>query len=293
MSESGEALGIIGGSGLYEIEGLESPEWHTVDTPWGTPSSEILTGILEGRRVAFLPRHGRGHFIPPSSINYRANIDALKRCGVREVLSVSACGSLSENIAPGECVIIDQFLDRTRSRENSFFGTGCVGHVSLAFPICERLADAVEAAARASGGTVHRGGTYVTIEGPQFSTLAESRMYRETLDCTVIGMTNMPEARLAREAELCYATAAMVTDYDCWHPEHGEVDLPSLLAVMHQNVERARETIRELCISLPRERESCPSGCEKALDFAIMTSPEARDADLVAKLDSVAGRVLR
>ena len=233
MSKTGETvptLGIIGGSGLYDIEGLEGLERKRLTTPWGEPSSEIVTGRIGGHAVAFLPRHGPGHRIPPSEINYRANIDALKRCGATAIVSVSACGSFREELSPGSFVIVDQFLDRTHQRPRSFFGPGCVAHVSLAHPVCTRLCDLLEHAAREAGGTpVHRGGTYLAMEGPQFSTLAESRIYRETLGCAVIGMTNMPEARLAREAELCYATLAMVTDYDSWHPEHGEVDVRRIL----------------------------------------------------------------
>lgn len=291
MAES--VLGIIGGSGLYAMEGLEDAQWKDVQSPWGQPSSQILVGMLHGRDVAFLPRHGPGHSISPSGINYRANIDALKRCGAREVVSVSACGSFREEMAPGDFVIVDQFIDRTRGRPSSFFGNGCVAHVSLAHPVCFRLASALEAAARDSGARVHQGGTYVAIEGPQFSTLAESRFYRETMDCTVIGMTNLPEARLAREAELCYATLAMVTDYDCWHPKHGEVDIPKLLATMKDNVEKACATIDALAQSLPAKRDGpCEAGCERALEFAVLTAPERRDPALVAKLDAVAGRVL-
>lgn len=285
-------LGVIGGSGLYEIDGLESPEWRRVESPWGEVSGDILTGTLEGCPVAFLSRHGKGHRIPPSDINYRANIDALKRCNVREVVSVSACGSLREAAAPGHFVIIDQFFDRTRTRPGSFFGEGCVAHVSLAHPICSRLAADLATATETAGVPTHRGGTYLAMEGPQFSTFAESRFYRKTLGCDVIGMTNMPEARLAREAEICYATLAMVTDYDCWHPDHGEVDIPSLLAVMRDNVENACASLRLLARTRTDRRPDCVAGCERALEYAVITRPESRDPALVRKLDAIAGRVL-
>lgn len=292
MAES--VLGIIGGSGLYAMESLEEAQWKEMRTPWGKPSSEVLLGQLHGRKVAFLPRHGPGHSISPSGINYRANIDALKRCGVREIVSVSACGSFREEMEPGDFVVVDQFVDRTRSRASSFFSNGCVAHVSLAHPVCIRLADSLEAAARESGAKVHRGGTYIAIEGPQFSTLAESRFYREVIGCTVIGMTNLPEARLAREAEMCYSTLAMVTDYDCWHPEHGEIDIPKLLATMKNNVELACATVDGLArgLSARSDDDPCDAGCERALEYAILTAPEHRDPALLAKLDAVAGRVL-
>ena len=221
-------IGIIGGSGLYDIEGLTDAKWVSVETPWGAPSDQVFTGTLDGVKMAFLPRHGRGHVQTPSSINYRANIDALKRIGVTDVISVSACGSFREEMAPGDFVIVDQFIDRTFAREKSFFGPGCVGHVSVAHPTCPRLSAACQTAAKAEGITVHMGGTYLAMEGPQFSTLAESKMYREVWGCDVIGMTNMPEAKLAREAELDYASVAMITDFDSWHPDHGEVDINAI-----------------------------------------------------------------
>ena len=285
-------IGVIGGSGLYAIDGLEGEEWVTVQTPWGEPSDEILTGRIGGVDVAFLPRHGRGHRHSPTTINYRANIDALKRIGVTDVISVSACGSFREEMAPGDFVLIDQFIDRTVNREKTFFGTGCVAHVSIAEPTCARLRAALATAARAAGVKAHDGGTYVTMEGPQFSTLAESRMYREHWGADVIGMTNMPEAKLAREAELCYMTVAMVTDYDSWHPDHGEVDITSILKVMHANVAHARTLLTQVIPALAGTRTPCPHGCDRALEFALMTAPEKRDADLLAKLDAVAGRVL-
>ena len=285
-------IGIIGGSGVYDIDGLDGAEWISVDSPWGTPSDAILTGVLDGVRMAFLPRHGRGHVHSPSTVPYRANIDALKRLGVTDVISVSACGSFREEMAPGDFVIVDQFIDRTFAREKSFFGTGCVAHVSVAHPTCPRLGDACETAARAAGVTTHRGGTYLAMEGPQFSTLAESKMYREVWGCDVIGMTNMPEAKLAREAELCYASVAMITDYDSWHPEHGEVDVTQIIATLMGNAEKARNMVAGLPALLGAERAPCPHGCDRALEYAMLTAPDARDPALVAKLDAVAGRML-
>ncbi|MBU2998278.1 S-methyl-5'-thioadenosine phosphorylase [Roseovarius nubinhibens] len=285
-------LGVIGGSGLYQIDGLQSPEWQTVETPWGAPSDQILTGTLDGMALAFLPRHGRGHTHTPTSVPYRANIDALKRLGVTDVISVSACGSFREAMAPGDFVVVDQFIDRTFAREKSFFGPGCVAHVSVAHPTCPRLSAACLTAAIDAGITVHDGGTYLAMEGPQFSTLAESRMYREHWGADVIGMTNMPEAKLAREAELCYASIAMVTDYDSWHPDHGEVDVTQIIATLTGNAEKGRAMIERLPGLLEAERAPCPHGCDRALDHAILTAPDARDPALVARLDAVAGRLL-
>ncbi|WP_424969041.1 S-methyl-5'-thioadenosine phosphorylase [Dinoroseobacter sp. S76] len=285
-------LGIIGGSGLYEIEGLENPTWQEVESPWGAPSDAILTGELDGVKMAFLPRHGRGHVHSPTTVPYRANIDALKRLGVTDVISVSACGSFREEMAPGDFVIVDQFIDRTFAREKSFFGTGCVAHVSVAHPTCPRLGAACLAAAKAGGINVHDGGTYLAMEGPQFSSLAESKMYRESWGCDVIGMTNMPEAKLAREAELCYASVAMITDYDSWHPDHGEVDVTEIIKTLMGNSEKAKGLVARLPGLLGAERELCEHGCDRALEFAVMTAPEKRDPALVAKLDAVAGRVL-
>ena len=285
-------IGILGGSGIYEIDGLKDATWTTVDSPFGAPSDQILTGSLDGIKMAFLPRHGRGHVQTPTTVNYRANIDALKRIGVTDVFSVSACGSFREEMAPGDFVIVDQFIDRTFAREKSFFGPGCVAHVSVAHPTCPRLGDAAEAAANAEGITVHRGGTYLAMEGPQFSTLAESRMYRESWGCDVIGMTNMPEAKLAREAELCYASVAMITDYDSWHPDHGEVDVTQIIATLMGNASKAKNMVARLPALLGETREPCPHGCDRALEYAILTQPAARDASMVAKLDAVAGRVL-
>ncbi len=285
-------IGIIGGSGVYDIEGLEDAAWQTVQTPWGAPSDQILTGTLGGVAMAFLPRHGRGHVHTPTSVPYRANIDALKRIGVTDVISVSACGSFREDMAPGDFVIVDQFIDRTSAREKSFFGPGCVGHVSIAHPTCPRLSDACLTAALAEGITVHKGGTYLAMEGPQFSTLAESRMYREAWGADVIGMTNMPEAKLAREAELCYASVAMITDYDSWHPQHGEVDIASIIATLSGNAGKARALVARLPALLGATRAPCRHGCDRALDHAILTAPDKRDPALVAMLDAVAGRVL-
>ncbi|MEM6307318.1 MAG: S-methyl-5'-thioadenosine phosphorylase [Pseudomonadota bacterium] len=285
-------IGVIGGSGLYDIDGLQDATWQSVNSPWGAPSDDILTGTLDGVKMAFLPRHGRGHVHSPTTVPYRANIDALKRIGVTDVISVSACGSFREDMAPGHFVIVDQFIDRTFARDKSFFGTGCVAHVSVAHPTCPRLSDACETAAAAQGINVHRGGTYLAMEGPQFSTLAESKMYREVWGADVIGMTNMPEAKLAREAELCYASVAMITDYDSWHPDHGEVDVTDIIKTLMGNADNARGMVARLPTLLGKDREDCPHGCDKALEFAILTAPEMRDPALVAKLDAVAGRVL-
>ena len=284
-------LGIIGGSGLYAIEGIEDARWREVETPWGAPSDAILTGRLGGMEMAFLPRHGRGHRLSPSDLPYRANIDALKRLGVTDLVSMSACGSFREEMAPGDFVLVDQFIDRTKGRPASFFGAGCVAHVSLAHPTCPRLSQACAEAAEAAGVTVHRGGTYLAMEGPQFSTLAESRLYRDW-GADVIGMTNMPEARLAREAEICYASVAMVTDYDSWHPEHGAVEITEIVATLQGNGAKARATVAGLPARLTEASVPCPAGCDRALEHAIMTAPEARDPDCLARLDAIAGRVL-
>ena len=285
-------VGVIGGSGLYQIDGMTGAEWRKVDSPWGTPSDELLFGELDGAKLVFLPRHGRGHRLSPTDINYRANIDALKRAGATEVISVSACGSFREEMAPGDFVIVDQFIDRTVNREKSFFGAGLVAHVSVAYPTCPRLGDALEAAAKAAGVATHRGGTYLAMEGPQFSSLAESKLYREAWGADVIGMTNMPEAKLAREAELCYATVAMVTDYDSWRPKSGEVDVTEILKVLAANTKHAAGMIAHVAPTLAGAHEACAHGCNHALEYALITAPEARDPDLVAKLDAVAGRVL-
>ncbi|SLN49122.1 S-methyl-5'-thioadenosine phosphorylase [Pseudooctadecabacter jejudonensis] len=285
-------IGIIGGSGLYDLAGLENAEWQVVDTPWGAPSDAIRVGDLGGVPMAFLPRHGRGHVHSPSTVPYRANIDALKRLGCTDIISVSACGSFREEMAPGDFVIISDFIDRTFARDKSFFGTGCVAHVSVAHPVCPRLGDVAEAAAIQAGVTVHRGGTYLAMEGPQFSSMAESKLYRDVWGCDVIGMTNMPEAKLAREAELCYASVAMITDYDSWHPDHGTVDIADIIATLGANSDAAKAMIAAVPALLGPDRAPCPHGCDRALEHAIMTAPDARDATLVAKLDAVAGRVL-
>jgi len=285
-------IGIIGGSGIYDINGLKDASWTTVTSPWGAPSDAILTGHLDGVDMAFLPRHGRGHVHAPSDVPYRANIDALKRLGVTDVISVSACGSFREDRGPGDFVIIDQYIDRTFARPKSFFSSGCVAHVSVAHPTCPRLSDACETAARDAGINVHRGGTYLAMEGPQFSTLAESRMYRDSWGADVIGMTGMPEAKLAREAELCYACVAMITDYDSWHPDHGEVDVAEIIATLTGNADKGRSLVARLPALLGTDRAPCPAGCDRALDHAILTAPDARDPAVLAKLDAVAGRIL-
>jgi 5'-methylthioadenosine phosphorylase len=282
---------VIGGSGVYDVDTLENRRWETVKSPFGDPSDALLFGEIDGETVVFLPRHGRGHRIPPSQINFRANIDALKRAGVDTVVSVSAVGSLKEHLHPGDFVLVDQFIDRTFAREKSFFGTGMVAHVSMADPVCAALGDAIERAASGLGVRVHRGGTYMVMEGPQFSTRAESFLYRQW-GCDVIGMTNMPEAKLAREAEMCYATVAMVTDYDCWHQDHDAVTVEQIVQVLLQNADNARSMIRNLVGVLRDGAPACTTGCRTALDTALITSPEARDPALLAKLDAVAGRVL-
>ncbi len=285
-------IGIIGGSGLYDIPGLENRRWERVHSPFGETSDEMMFAELAGQQLVFLPRHGRGHRRPPSDLNYRANIDALKRCGVTEIISLSAVGALKEALPPGTFVIVDQFIDRTFARAKSFFGTGCVAHVSMADPVCTRLGDALEQAGRELNLDIVRGGTYLTMEGPQFSTRAESNLYR-AWGCDVIGMTNMPEAKLAREAEMCYATVAMVTDYDCWHPDHAHVTVDAVVAVLLANADKARALVHQTVPRLAGRAEPCTAGCHHALDTAIITPPEARDPDLVVKLDAVAGRVLR
>jgi 5'-methylthioadenosine phosphorylase len=284
-------LGIVGGSGFYNLPGIENARWEKVSSPWGEPSDEILFAEVDGLPFRFLPRHGRGHRLSPTHINFRANIDALKRAGVTDLVSISACGSLKDQYAPGHFVLVDQFIDRTFAREKSFFGEGCVAHVSMAHPVSPLLVEAVEKAAKAVDVDHTNGGTYLVMEGPQFSTRAESFLYR-SWGCDVIGMTNMPEAKLAREAEICYATVAMVTDYDCWHEEVAHVDVASVLAVMKGNTEKAQRLVHKLAEIFPREHPACPIGSDTALGVAIITPPEARDPKLMAKLDAVAGRVL-
>ena len=292
MAQSQASIGIIGGSGVYDIDGLENKRWEKVTSPFGEPSDELLFGELNGVKLAFLPRHGRGHQIPPSEINFRANIDALKRAGVSDVISVSAVGSLREHLSPGMFVIVDQFIDRTFARNKSFFGSGLVAHVSMARPVCSRLGHHIEAAAKEAGIAALRGGTYLVMEGPQFSSLAESELYR-TWDCDVIGMTNMPEAKLAREAELCYATVAMVTDYDCWHPNHEDVTVDQVVKVLLENADRARSLVKHLVPKLGTDAAACDCGCRSALQQALITAPEARDAAMTEKLQAVAGRMLK
>ena len=284
-------LGVIGGSGVYQLEGLRHARHERVRSPFGEPSDDILLGELESGPVAFLPRHGRGHRILPSEINYRANVDVLKRVGVADLLSLSAVGSLREDLLPGTFTIVDQFIDRTVRRQGTFFERGVVAHVSLATPVCPRLGDVLEQACGTLGLAYRRGGTSLVIEGPQFSTRAESELYRQW-GCDVIGMTSLPEARLAREAELCYASIGMVTDYDCWHPEHGHVTVAEVMAVMQANASRARALVERVAPVLAVHPSPCPAGCDRALDAAIVTPPGSRDAAVVARLDAVAGRVL-
>ncbi|MFZ4481113.1 MAG: S-methyl-5'-thioadenosine phosphorylase [Rhodoferax sp.] len=284
-------LGVIGGSGVYDIEGLSNKRWQRVSSPFGEASDELLFGELDGQPMVFLPRHGRGHRIPPSEINYRANIDALKRSGVTDLVSVSAVGSLRENLPPGTFVIVDQFIDRTFARNKSFFGTGLVAHVSMAHPVCSRLGDHLEAAARECALALVRGGTYLVMEGPQFSSLAESELYR-SWNCDVIGMTNMPEAKLAREAEICYATVAMVTDFDCWHPDHDHVTVDAIIKVLLANAERARSLVKQLAPHLHADTGAASCSCRSALQNALITAPEARDPALQERLRAVAGRLL-
>jgi 5'-methylthioadenosine phosphorylase len=284
-------IGVIGGSGVYDIEGLENTRWRKVETPFGAPSDELLFGELDGQQIVFLPRHGRGHPIPPSELNFRANIDALKRSGVTEILSLSAVGSLRAELAPGSFVFVDQFIDRTFARKKSFFETGMVGHVGFGHPVCGRLGDHLESAARRIDIAHARGGTYLVMEGPQFSTIAESELYR-SWGCQVIGMTNMPEAKLAREAEICYATVAMVTDYDCWHPDHEHVTVDQVIRVLLANADNARALVKAVVPLLAQRGSACPQGCHTALDNALITQPQARDPQVLARLDAVAGRVL-
>jgi 5'-methylthioadenosine phosphorylase len=292
MTKQNSILGIIGGSGVYDIDGLVNKRWEKVSSPFGEPSDELLFGELDGQQLVFLPRHGRGHRIPPSEINFRANIDALKRAGVTDVISVSAVGSLREHLKPGMFVIVDQFIDRTFARNKSFFGSGLVAHVSMAHPVCKRLGDRIEAAAQEAGIEALRGGTYLVMEGPQFSSLAESELYRQW-GCDVIGMTNMPEAKLAREAELCYATVAMVTDYDCWHPDHDDVTVEQIVRVLLANADRARSLVKHVAPKVIDDAQGGGCSCRTALEYALITAPEVRDPAKVAQLDAVAGRMLK
>jgi 5'-methylthioadenosine phosphorylase len=285
-------LGIIGGSGIYDLPGLKNVREEAIASPWGEPSAALRIGEMDGLPVVFLPRHDTGHRLSPSDINYRANIDVLKRAGVTSLVSLSACGSFKEELPPGTFVLIDQFVDRTYKRESSFFGKGLVAHVSMAHPVSPRLRIHIANAAMAEGISVKRDGTYVCMEGPQFSTYAESMTYKE-LGYSVIGMTNMPEAKLAREAEICYASVAMVTDFDCWHPDHDAVTVADIIKVLTANADKAKRLVARLAKDFPREHEACPIGSDRALDSALITAPEARDPALVKKLDAVAGRVLQ
>jgi len=285
-------LGIVGGSGIYELPGLQNVREERVASPWGEPSGALRIGDIDGLPVVFLPRHDKGHRLSPSDINYRANIDALKRAGVTDLVSLSACGSFREDMPPGTFVLVDQFVDRTHRRESSFFGKGLVAHVSMAHPVAPRLRARIAEAALKEGIEPKLGGTYVCMEGPQFSTYAESMTYKQ-LGYSVIGMTNMPEAKLAREAEISYATVAMVTDFDCWHPDHDAVTVADIVAVLFDNADRAKRLVSRLARDFPREHEPCPIGSDRALDSALITQPEARDPELMKKLDAVAGRVLK
>jgi 5'-methylthioadenosine phosphorylase len=291
MSNKKTILGILGGSGVYDIDGLINTRWEKVQSSFGEPSDDLLFGELNGQQMVFLPRHGRGHRIPPSEINFRANIDALKRAGVTDVISVSAVGSLKEELTPGTFVIVDQFIDRTFARNKSFFETGLVAHVSMAHPVCNRLGGHLELAAKNSGINVVRGGTYIVMEGPQFSSVAESELYR-SWNCDVIGMTNMPEAKLAREAEMCYATVAMVTDYDCWHPDHDNVTVDAIIKVLLANADNARSLVKNVAPHVDADDHGATCSCKTSLNNAIITSPEARDTDIINKLEAVAGRAL-
>ncbi|MDE2230140.1 MAG: S-methyl-5'-thioadenosine phosphorylase [Alphaproteobacteria bacterium] len=285
-------IGIIGGSGLYQIEGMTGVTWRRIKSPFGSPSDALCFGKLGDVALVFLPRHGRGHPIPPSEINYRANIDVLKRAGVTDLISLSAVGSFRENLPPGSFVLADQFIDRTFARNKSFFGTGCVAHVSMAHPVCARLGRHLAEAGTAAEIALIRGGTYLVMEGSQFSTLAESRLYRQW-GCDVIGMTNMPEAKLAREAEICYATVAMVTDFDCWHPDHDHVTVDMIVGTLLANADRAKALVKAVVPLIAHDGAHCPQGCDHALDHALITAPAKRDPKLIKKLDAVAGRVLR
>ena len=291
MSNLKPILGVIGGSGVYEIDGLKNKQWKKVNSSFGEPSDELLFGELNGHQMVFLPRHGRGHVIPPSEVNYRANIDALKRSGVSEILSVSAVGSLREDLKPGMFVIVDQFIDRTIARKKSFFGQGLVAHVSMANPVCHRLGNHVESSANNIGINVVRGGTYIAMEGPQFSSIAESELYR-SWGCDVVGMTNMPEAKLAKEAEMCYVSVAMVTDYDCWHTEHDNVSVDAMIKVLMANAENAKSLVENASSVIVSDESSNQCDCKFSLENAIITAPDSRDQGLIKKLDAVAGRLL-
>ena len=284
-------LGIIGGSGLYDLKTLEKTEWIDVTTPWGEPSDQILSGEINGLQIYFLPRHGRGHYHSPSTVPYKQNIYALKKLGVTDILSVSACGSLREDLAPGDFVLVDQFIDRTYLRDKSFFGKGCVAHVSLAHPTCDKFSDIILKIGKKLNIKIESGGTYMTMEGPQFSTLAESKLYKDNWKCDVIGMTNMPEAKLAKEAEICYVSLSMVTDFDCWHPDHDSVEVSDIIKTLTENSSKAQKIIEALPDFLKSDRNLCGLGCNNALDNAIITAPEKRDKDLIQKLDVILERI--
>jgi 5'-methylthioadenosine phosphorylase len=283
-------VGIVGGSGVYDLPGLEDLREEKVDTPWGEPSDSLRFGRIGGTEAIFLPRHGRGHVYSPSDINYRANIYALKAAGVTDMISVSACGSFREELAPGHFVLADQFVDRTFGRASSFFGKGCVAHVSMAHPVSPVLSQSIADAAAAEGIPVSRGGTYVCMEGPQFSSLAESLTYKN-LGYDVIGMTAMPEAKLAREAEMSYAIIAMITDFDCWHPDHDHVDVASIIKIVHSNAEKASRLVARVIRDFPAEHPPCPIGSDRSLDTALITAPQARDAQMMHKLGPIVARL--
>ena len=285
-------IGVIGGSGVYDIEGLTNTEWRQIASPFGIPSDELLFGELDGQQIVFLPRHGRGHRVPPSGLNFRANIDAMKRAGVTEILSISAVGSLKEEYPPGHFVLVDQFIDRTFARSKTFFDEGCVAHISMADPVCSRLAGHLASALEDTGIDYTRSGTYLVMEGPQFSSRAESHLYR-SWGCDVIGMTNMPEAKLAREAEIPYCTVAMVTDYDCWHPDHDNVEVDAIIQVLLNNADKARQLVRTVAGRMSERPAVCPSGDDRALETALITHADARDPVLLEKLDAVAGRLIK
>jgi 5'-methylthioadenosine phosphorylase len=291
MQNKKTILGIIGGSGVYQLDGLSQQVWKKIGSPFGDPSDELLFGEYAGQQLVFLPRHGRGHRYSPSDINYRANIDAMKRAGVTDIISVSAVGSLREELKPGTFVIVDQYIDRTTKRHGSFFGTGLVAHVSMAHPVCSRLGNLLEASAKKLNLEVFRGGTYVAMEGPQFSSMAESELYR-SWNCDVIGMTNMPEAKLAREAEICYASVAMVTDYDCWHPNHDNVTVDAIIRVLSENASNARALIGDVAPNVSGDDLSMNCSCKFSLEHALLTNQESRDPQLIKMLDAVAARVL-
>lgn len=292
MTDNKRILGIIGGSGVYQMDAVEGAARVEIDTPWGAPSDALVKGRMNGVELVFLARHGPGHRLAPGDINYRANIDAMKRAGVTDIISISACGSFHEHLAPGHFVLVDQFIDRTTTREKSFFGKGFVAHLSMAHPVCPALGDALEASCKALKIEHQRGGTYIAIDGPQFSSLAESNLYR-SWNCDVIGMTNMPEAKLAREAEIPYATVAMVTDFDCWHEEQGPVEVTHILEVMKKNTANAARLVGDVSTRLGATRSPSPLGIETVLDFAVITPEDARDATMVEKLSVIAGRLLK